>query len=680
MVPSRPPGRACPEGAEVLSVADPIIIDVAPGSSELRAVVQLHRAAKATLGFLPDSGFTERAERGTLLAALCDGQLSGYVLFDITGDRVKLRYLCVSADARGCGIARRLVHELKDRHSDRRNIELACRRDYKLEDMWQALGFRPIHNRPGRSSEGHLLTTWELDFGHPDLFSAAPIVGDLACLDQVVLEDLVIDRREGLHSRHLLDDWVAEHVEFCVTDEASIESNNTPDDALRAKLLGAVASYRNLSRPGALWRALLPRVAELAPRAGAADHRHVARAIEGGAVYLVTRDDKLLSAAPALEDAFETLMLTPETLLDRLDRQRSQDRYEPAVLQGTDLVEERLVATDQNEFVRALLNHGEGERAVDLRAALRRALADASASEVRVVRDADGAILAGVVRRTTPDAVVIAVMRVRRVDRLTDAIARQLLFLQRKAAADQKIGKVVIEDQVPSAAVVRALSLESFATNGGAWTCHLTRGFVASETVLSGELTARSAAAIERMHWPAKVIGAGLKTFMVSIEPAWAERLFDANLADATLFARDPGLGLSREHVYYRPPGNSKALAGPARVLWYVKGGRTGHREGHIRAVSQLADVVCDRPRTLHSRYARLGVWERAQVEAAANRNGQAMALRLTDTELLQRPLSLGVLREIYAGEGRSFHAPQGPVEVDERMFCLLYQRSSGYA
>ena len=641
---------------------------------------RVHRAAKATLGFLPDGGFTERAQRGTLLAAVCNGEVSGYALFDLIGDRVKLRYLCVSANARGRGIATRLLDELKDRHGDKRNIELACRRDYKLEGMWQALGFRPIHNHPGRSNAGHLLTTWELDFGHPDLFSAAPIVGDLACLDQVVLEDLVINRPEGLHSLHLLDDWVAEHVEFCVTDEASIESNNTSDDALRARLLAAVASYRNLSRAGAPWQALVPLVAKLAPRAGAADHRHVARAVEGGAAYFVTRDDKLLSAAAALHDAFEHVVLNPETLLDRLDRQRSRDRYEPIVLQGTDLVEERLVATDRDAFVHALLNHGEGERAADLRSVLRDALADASASEVLVVRDTHGAILAGVVRRTTLDTVVVAVMRVRRVDRLTDAIARQLVFQQRKAAADQCIAQVVIEDPVPSAAVLRALALESFAGDGDGWTCHVTRGIVAGERALAGQLTPRAAAAFERMRWPAKVTGAGLKTFMVSIEPAWAERLFDANLADATLFPRDPALGLSREHVYYRPPGNSKALAGPARVLWYVKGGRPGHPEGHVRAVSHLAEVVRDRPRTLHSRFAHLGVWEQAQVEAAARRSGQAMALRLTDTELLQRPLSLAVLRNIYAQEGRAFHPPQGPVEVDERMFCLLYERSSSYA
>ena len=212
----------------------------------------------------------------------------------------------------------------------------------------------------------------------------------------------------------------------------------------------------------------------------------------------MTRDDKLLSAAGALEDAFETVVLNPETLLDRLDRQRSQDRYEPVVLQGTELSEERLLARHQDAFVAALLNHGEGERAVDLRSVLRDALSDPSGSEVLVVRDGEGAILAGVVRRTTSEAVVVAVMRVRRVNRLTDVIARQLVFQQRKAAADHGVGQVVIKDPAPSAAVVRALALESFAPDGDRWTCEVRRGVVAAEGVLHGS---------DRAH------GRGLRTY-----------------------------------------------------------------------------------------------------------------------------------------------------------------------
>jgi ribosomal protein S18 acetylase RimI-like enzyme len=288
------------------------IIDVEPGSDEIREVMGLHRAAKATLGFLPDQGFTERAERGKLLAAIDGGQVVGYVLFDLTGDRVKLRHLCASKSVRNRGVGRALVEELMRRHSSRRSIVLDCRRDYELAGMWQSLGFRAVHERRGRSHAGHPLTVWELDFGHPTLFSAVPAVGDLACLDQMVLEDLVVDRPAGRPSRHLLEDWVDELVEFCVTDEILGESNDTTEDDLRRSLMSAATSYRNLSRHRAPWTDHIETVARLTPRAGAADHRHLARAIEGGATYFVTRDGKVLSGAAAIQDKFGMLVVSPD--------------------------------------------------------------------------------------------------------------------------------------------------------------------------------------------------------------------------------------------------------------------------------------------------------------------------------------------------------------------------------
>ncbi len=56
------------------------------------------------------------------------------------------------------------------------------------------------------------------------------------------------------------------------------------------------------------------------------------------------------------------------------------------------------------------------------------------------------------------------------------------------------------------------------------------------------------------------------------------------------------------------------------------------------------------------------------------------MALRIVDTELLAKPLSLEDLRAAYREVGRDFHAPQAPITVDESIFSRLYTRSSRYA
>jgi predicted transcriptional regulator len=653
---------------------------VEPISRELDQVLVLHRASKATLGFLPDGGFKDRADRGTLFVAKRSSEVVGYVLFDVVGDSVRLRHLCVSVSARNQNVARFLVDELKRRHSPYcRNIVLECRRDYGLAPMWQALRFRAVNERRGRSEAGHLLTVWEFDFGHPTLFTEVVDGRDLACVDQMVLEDLVVDRPEGRHTRYLTEDWVDELVQLCVTDEVFVETHDASEDALRRTLLAGAHSCRNLSSPDAPWEQYIEIVSRAAPRAGTADHRHLARAIAGGATYFVTRDEKILCASQRINDEVGILIVSPDGLLDVLDRQRREERYEPAVLQGTSLVLERLPAAHVEAFVQALLNHGEAERAYTLRQILRDAFANPETAEVLVVREVGGHVIAGVVRNRSRDRVDVTCLRVRGTGRLTDAVARQIVFQQRQHAADTAIRRVSVTDDSPSAAVLRALPMESFERSDGRWNCDVVRGIHDAADVLGGTRETRAAATYERRHWPAKVMGAGLITFMISIEPSFAERLFDARLAETTLFAREPVLGLSREHVYYRSPGNSKSLAGPARVVWYVKQRPPGHPVGHVRAISHLVEVEVDRPRTLYSRHARLGVWTQAQVAKAAEPSGRAMALRLADTELLERPVSIGELRSIYEGEGKRFSAPQGPVSISERMFCLIYGASSSY-
>jgi predicted transcriptional regulator len=342
-------------------------------------------------------------------------------------------------------------------------------------------------------------------------------------------------------------------------------------------------------------------------------------------------------------------------------------------------VEERLGAEAIDDFIAALLNHGEGERAHVLRDVLTKAYSNPMAAQVLVIRGADGVILGGVVRCEEDDRLLVTALRVPRAGSLADSVARQLAFLQRKHAADRRLSRVVVVDRAPSPSVRRTLPSEFFVRDEEIWSCSVEVGIVQASAVLPDDVTPERAAEYERQHWPVKVIGGEIPTYIIPIKPSFAEQLIDAELAGATLFARPVSLGLSREQVYYRSSATVKRLSGPARVLWYVTQ-KPGHPVAHVRAVSHLVDVVCDRPRTLHKRYSRLGVWSQEEVEDVAQGTGQAMALHVMDTERLESPLSLGELREIYAAEGVRFQPPQGPLPVSERMFCLLYGRSSAYA
>lgn len=656
------------------------ITQLSAGPRDLVRVLDLYRTAKRTLGFLPDAGFKDRAAAGTLLGASVGDELRGYLLYDLPGDHIKIRHLCVAPSERKSGVARLLVEALVARHPDRRGVSLACRRSYKLDGMWSTLGFRAINERVGNSLNQELLTIWERDFGHPTLFTLAEPAGDFACLDQVVFEDLVVDRPEGLHSKHLLDDWVAELITLCVTDEVSHESNKTEHTALRVKLLRAIPAFRRLHCPDSEWKQHERRVKELVAKAGPGDQRHLCRAVGSGATYFLTRDDDVLEGAARIASEFGLAVLRPEDLLDRLDRQRRQDRYEPAALQGTALIDEPLPAEQADEFVHALINSGSGEKAYMLRRLVSQGLADPH-GEVRVIRHPDHGIIAGVTRRVVDNKLHVTALRVRRVSRLTDTVARQLVFQQRRETANHALTGVIVADKHPQAAVLRAMDAEDLlAKPDGTREGNVERGIIdiASLDLVSPDPD--QAAAYERRNWPVKIKGAGLVTWMVSIKPAYAEQLFDTELAEGTLFARQQELGLSRELIYYKSPGNLKNLKPPTRILWYVSQQPPGHPVGHIRAVSQLAEVVVGRPRTLHSRFARLGVWSQRQVEHAGRRTGQVMALRFTDTEVFENPLSEPDLKNLYAKNGKQFRAPFGPIRVGEHMFCLMYERASRYA
>jgi GNAT superfamily N-acetyltransferase/predicted nucleic acid-binding protein len=652
------------------------VVAVALGSPELDQVLALHKTAKQYLGFLPHEGFEDRAAAGTLLGASAQDRLCGYVLYDLPANRVTIRHLCVDYGRQGAGVARLLLNAVSERHRDRLGIQLECRRDYPANAFWPKVGFRPVGERPGRNLRGLPLTKW-LRSHHqpdqPDLFTVLAEERALAALDQMILEDLVCSKPEGKPTRNLLEDWVLDLVELGATDQLFKESNDTEEPSLRKRLIARAKELRYLHSADPN-RDTLERMASLVPGAGSGDHCHLARAIDTGADYLLTRDERLLRARTGVEAEFGIQIIRPDQMIAELDRARRRGLYEPAALQGTELLESRMAATADREFADALLNSGAHERAPEFKARLRAGLSDPDRSEVVQIADHAGKILGGFIRHREEGALRVTLLRVSGRGSLARAIARQLAFAQRTEAAKQGVGHVAVEDSHLSSPLPAALEAEAYVKNGVRWQVRVERGI---NSMAAADRD--SAAVVERSHWPKKVRGAGLPTYLVAIQPVFAERLFDARLAEQSLLRRELGLGLSREHVYYRAPNPGGFISAPARILWYVSGGRPGHPDGELRAISHLAEVVIDSPKVLCRRFERLGAWNFEQVRETADRKGKVMALRVVDTELFDNPLDLDALRGACEEIGTTFRHPFSPIEVDESVFELLYRRSSKY-
>jgi hypothetical protein len=185
-------------------------------------------------------------------------------------------------------------------------------------------------------------------------------------------------------------------------------------------------------------------------------------------------------------------------------------------------------------------------------------------------------------------------------------------------------------------------------------------------------LSASVAAELERTLWPAKIIDSALASFIVPIKPIWSAELFGI---PQTLMPRPNMLGLSREHVYYRSPKPGIVKA-PARILWYASGARKHGGVGAIIACSRLEEVICAKPGTLHQRFRHLGVWRQEEIAEVAQ-VGIAQALRFSDTEIFQRPVSLRRFHKLTNQESQS-HTLQSPLRISADQFAAVYKEGQG--
>lgn len=568
------------------------VVEVQRGSSLFEDVLALHRKHRSTLGLLPYAAFNDYADARTILGVVTEDELAGYALYDLPGDFIALRQLCTDERHRGTGVARALVEELVRRHPERRGIRVRCRRDYPAARMWPHLDFEPIDDVPGRSAQGHLLTVWWRDFGHPHLFSDPAPTKTKVAIDTDVFLDLFEARRGGEESRHLLDDWVADQIELCATKELANELNRQPDSDARRKRLRDAQFFRTADSPAAPWRATEEQLKEAAGIASPDEHdlsdiRHVARAAAAGIPIFATRDQNLIRRIrPHALSILDIRVMTPTEIVREVHESRV-GKYAPVELEGTSMTS-RTIRSDEVDSVVSLFRADDrGERTSQLRQTLLPLLSDPTTWSADLVHDTSGEPLVVVVYRLSSDSIDVPVLRAR--GRTAPTLARHAAHRLRRLAAAQDIRQVRVTDAVTSRVVEHALAQESFVRTPDEWASVAIRAAmpsgdlagtlasltpsptdelglgVAAAQLRAGPVNAIVAAELEKRFWPMKVTDADIPTFLVPIAARFAERLFDVKLSEQTLFWRPDNLGVACEHVYYRAAVGTAPRA-PARL------------------------------------------------------------------------------------------------------------------
>jgi hypothetical protein len=321
-----------------------------------------------------------------------------------------------------------------------------------------------------------------------------------------------------------------------------------------------------------------------------------------------------------------------------------------------------------------------GERAGELQKFFKRAAADvAEGWRQWAMIDAGDQWLAVAVFEVSPDELSASVVRVRRgVDRRT--FARQLIHLLRQEAVRSGCARFGVVDDVQEY-MADSLIEEGLSHSPAGWVATCEVGVFDLDSEQGEAAIARESrqphllhelvSDAERRCWPAKFAGAEVPTYVVPIRARWARALFDADPPQSELFGRPMGLGLAREHVYYR--SYRSTLQFPARLIWYVSG--DGANRG-FRAVSWLDGVVSDRPGSLFRRYGSRGIYSADDVQSlVTTKGGKATALLFSRTEVFVNSVPLRRARQLCPKmNGNGFL--QTMRMVDEHVFHDFYREA----
>lgn len=671
----------------------------------LESVMALHRLNSKTLGFLPAGAFEENAKLRRILVAMEGQTLFGYLLYRVARGRAAIVHLCVSREARGKGVARALVEQLKRETKPLEGIGLRCRRDYDINHMWSKFGFEAVHSKAGRGKDGAKLTFWWFGHGHADLFSRASEpdpVRQRVVVDANVFYDLhASETRESEDSQALLADWVQASIELVVTKELRNEIEKAGDEDQRKASRAEATRYHTLSSDDAVFQRLCgelrPQFPESVTLRDEADLRQLAYAIAGGAPFLVTRDQTLIERSEPLYRSHGLMVLHPAELISHLDSIEREGDYKPARIEGSRWKHEPLKAETLTPAVEAF--RSQGERVNDFMQALRHCLARPKETKVQVISDQSGApVLLGVEDRERAGVLSIPILR-RTSHPLAATMLRNYLRACLNAAATEARNIVVVRERAPSSLDAGILKEFGFIPCGDAWAmltlqavgdlagiARIVAGIEVEESLSAAKSAAvaslreaeqladtRSTTAIERQLWPAKVIGTEVPTFIVAIRPEWAQHFFDVELGSQLLFGLRDDLHLGVEGAYYRSAENNN-LAAPGRVLWYVSKG-DGDGSMSLKACSQLEEVVVGKPKELFRRFQRLGVYEWKDVYAAANKDitTDIVAFRFRMTERFKVPVNMNALALL------DIRGPfMSPRRITEAQFAAIYR--AGYS
>lgn len=640
----------------------------APGTDQLAQVVRLADRNAKFLGHFPASCFQREAERQRVIIAVGpDGLVWGFVLYRTTLDRAVVQQLCVDECHRKAGVGRALVSDLKQRTRHLPSIICHCALEYSESiAAWQRFGFVPMGEKKGRGQSQRPLLRLVYDHQHPTLFTQPAIESIIAVMDTNVAL-AVVNNVNDAGAGVLRADWLREEVSLRVVDEVLSEAARQANHRMRqlhmARLRSLPGVARDHEREAGFLAALAATLGAPARLQDECDRRQLAQAAAGGADVFLTRDKGILDHREDVRRVLGLRIMHPIEFIVSLDEVSNSSAYAPCALHGTAITIRRPGAGELDDLVVTFLNYGSGEKRSRLAGEVGDALLSDLAS-VHMVSDRGRVAALRAVRRDA-DLSRVTLLRVGR-DSLAETVTRHLLHDTVRASVATGQGLTVIQDASPLVPLDNSASACGFVRAGSVWLKWSRPGLHTRASVaidldraavrhaelapqiqqLASSIRGAPDAEVERLIWPGLLRDSSLLSFVVPIQPRWAEHLFDAELASRGMFGGDPSLLLNTENVYYRSARGDFPTG--SRLFWYVSSGH-GDKVQELRARSSVVGCHVGSAKHLYTRFRRLGVYRWQDVLGAAHGSpeGDVMAIHFGPTERLPKAVAGDLLRSI---------------------------------
>ncbi|NEO49796.1 MAG: N-acetyltransferase, partial [Moorea sp. SIO4A3] len=432
--------------------------------------------------------------------------------------------------------------------------------------------------------------------------------------------------------------------------------------------------------------------------------RQLAIAIASDAPFFLTRNSQILAIADAINEELNLSILSPTSLIVKLDYLHEYINYQPVRLAGTGITRQVVHKLDQVPFLsQRFLVSPKAEKLSDFQGRLGYIIANPDKFKCYIILQSENNSLALIAYHTQKKHELnIPIFRVRS-GPLEETLARHLIFWFISLSVRENLPFTRITEPYLDHTILSGIQDDAFfkvkdgylnanlpvaitATELSDYLTHLANRsqdynfcLKIADTLKTDKLitAVKTTLDVERILWPAKIIDADLPTIIIPIQAEWAKELFDEDLANQLLWRSETDLALKRELVYYRSHRSNGGLKPGVvgRILWYVSYNKKYCGTGKVRACSRLDEVVVNKPKNLHQQFRRLGVYELEDLMKLTKNdpNKNLMALRFSDTELFKNPIDLAEIKEIL---GKRLTL-QSPLRIDKEQFTMIYREGT---